>query len=426
METKQSTKHEQQRVESEQSEEVVLDKRNNASNDTIGENDSTGKRGILKRVWVLFLQRPIDVIISVGVILAAIGTLFIGIATNRSNIIELELSSEDIVKIIQSTQSESNGLSQVEKSLQKVENEPKASIINKAVAEAYRLQQVERIEDAIEKWRSIANIAEGVDNDLAAGAWFAVGGLWMQEVIEAEVHSVYAYDTSLSLRLPWSAKKLSIADYTNHYIIQRSISAYDEAIRLKRDYAEAYTSRGVARLFLDQPELALVDCNKAIILNPYFAEAYNNRGVVKWSLNQYESALDDYNTAIGLKWDQAEAHNNRGVVRWSLDQPELALDDYNEAIRLNPNYAEAYNNRGNVMSKLNQHTAAIGDYNVAIGLNPDHFKAYINRGNAKVALEDIEGAKMDFQTALQIVEHHGEEEIKVYIQKRIQELNGTE
>ena len=427
---KQTTEREQhgietkQTVESEQSEKDVLEKKNNPFNDPTGGNDSVDKRKFLKRVWTFYLQQSISVITSVGVALVAIGAIFMSIAENRSNIIELNLNSEDIVKIIQSAKSEE--LSQIEKSLQSVEREPKASIMNKAVADAYRLQQVGRIDDAIEKWHSIANIAEGVDNDLAAGAWFAVGNLWVQKAIREEVHSVYAYDTSLLLRLSWMGKKLSAANYKNRDVIEKGISAYDEAIRLNSDYAEAYTSRGVARLFLDQRELALADCNEAIILNPNYAEAYNNRGVVRWSLDQYESALADYNKAVELKLDRAEFYYNRGVVSWSLNQYESALEDYDTAIHLKPDYAEAYNNRGNVKSKLNQYIEAIRDYDKTIMLKPDNAKAYTNRGNAKVVLRKLESARADFQRALELAEHHGEEDIKVYVEQRIQDLNGTE
>ena len=52
-----------------------------------------------------------------------------------------------------------------------------ASPVDRAIADAVSLQRAGRIEEAIEKWRSIANVAEGSDNDLAARAWLSVGYL---------------------------------------------------------------------------------------------------------------------------------------------------------------------------------------------------------------------------------------------------------
>ncbi len=61
-----------------------------------------------------------------------------------------------------------------------VERVYKSSVISpleNAVSEAQSLQREGRIEEAIEKWRAIARVAEGIDNELAAHAWFSVGYL---------------------------------------------------------------------------------------------------------------------------------------------------------------------------------------------------------------------------------------------------------
>ena len=67
--------------------------------------------------------------------------------------------------------------SEVEKIARQVQQNPEASALDRALADAFTLQQEGNIEDAIEKWRAIANIAEGSDNDLAARAWFSIGYL---------------------------------------------------------------------------------------------------------------------------------------------------------------------------------------------------------------------------------------------------------
>ena len=64
-----------------------------------------------------------------------------------------------------------------EEAVQEVRQIPEASPIDQAIADAYSLQRAGRIEEAIEKWRAIANVMEGIDNDLAAHAWLSVGNL---------------------------------------------------------------------------------------------------------------------------------------------------------------------------------------------------------------------------------------------------------
>ena len=68
--------------------------------------------------------------------------------------------------------------------VQEVRRNPEASLMDRAIAEAYSLQQAGRMDDAIEKWRSIANVAEGNDPDLAARAWLSVGYLLYERGVE--------------------------------------------------------------------------------------------------------------------------------------------------------------------------------------------------------------------------------------------------
>ena len=130
-----------------------------------------------------------------------------------------------------------------------VRENPRASLIDKAIADAVSLQQQGKRDDAIEKWRALAHIAEGSDNNLAAGSWLSVGYL-------------AALDEDP----------------------KGSILAYDRAIRLKPDLAEAYNKRGVAKQKLGQYEAAVADCNEAIRLKPDLAGAYLNRGIAKHEL----------------------------------------------------------------------------------------------------------------------------------------------
>ena len=62
-----------------------------------------------------------------------------------------------------------------------IQEDPAASLIDRAMAAAVQLQLQGEIEKAIEKWRAIIHIAEGSDNDLAARAYFSVGYLLIQQ-----------------------------------------------------------------------------------------------------------------------------------------------------------------------------------------------------------------------------------------------------
>ena len=82
-----------------------------------------------------------------------------------------------------------------------VQEDPTAPLIDQAIAAAVQLQGQEKIEAAIEMWRYIANVAQGIDSQLQALARFSVGYLHGEE------------DN-------WEA----------------ALDAYNEAIRLSPDY----------------------------------------------------------------------------------------------------------------------------------------------------------------------------------------------
>ena len=205
-----------------------------------------------------------------------------------------------------------------------VREDPTASLVDQAVARAVSLQQQGKREEAIEKWRAVAHVAEAIDNDRSAGAWFSVGYLLQ---IESE-------------------------EEADELKLEEAIGAYDKAIRLKSDYAEAYNDRGNAKDALGRRDAAIADYDEAIKLKPDFAEAYYNRGLTKDVLGRHDAAIADYNEAIKLKPDFAEALNNRGVAKETLGQYNIAIADYDDAIKLKPDFAKAYYNRGRVKITL--------------------------------------------------------------------------
>ena len=131
-----------------------------------------------------------------------------------------------------------------------VQEDPAASRISQAIAAAVLLQRKGDIEKAIEKWRAVANVVDGIDKEKKTGAraWFSIGYL---------LHEDERNDR------------------------ETVIDAYDKAIRLKPDYTEAYNNRGVAKNDLGRHEEAIADYDEAIRLKPDSAEAYNNRGIAK-------------------------------------------------------------------------------------------------------------------------------------------------
>ena len=187
------------------------------------------------------------------------------------------------------------GIDRIESKLDGV-NKP---LVDKAIDDAYMLQRGRKSEEAIEKSLSIANIAEGHQKDLSSLAWFNIGYLHLVQ-------------DSAGKALP----------------------AYDKAINLRPNYADAYYNRGVAKSVLNQHKEASIDYNQSRHLKPSYANAYTGRGGSKLALGQYDAATSDLNTALRMNPKNVNAYRNRGVLKTILHKYEEAIFHYDEAIRL--------------------------------------------------------------------------------------------
>lgn len=186
-----------------------------------------------------------------------------------------------------------------EKILRDFEHIPTLSFVDKAMVAAYKLQRDDKIEAAVQKWRSIAIIVDENDKNLAARAWNSIGYLLSEEKQGEE-----------------------------------AISAYNKAIEMKADYAEAYYNRGRQKVILSQDLDAIEDLDKAIELNFDEAKVYIARGVAKFELGKHDDAFTDFDRAIYMKPDYADAHAVRGDAKAHLKDFLGAKVDLQNALGL--------------------------------------------------------------------------------------------
>ena len=150
----------------------------------------------------------------------------------------------------------------------------------------------------------------------------------------------------------------------------QALSAYDEALRLNPQLAEAYNNRGIAKYELGQYAAAVEDYSTALRLKSNFANALNNRGNAYTALSQHNNAAQDLQAALRLNPDNAIIHNNLGSAYYSMKNYDAALSEYTRAIALNPNFAEAYYNRAAIHYGQGKYAEALADIKPAMTLKP--------------------------------------------------------
>ncbi|MFM5890104.1 MAG: tetratricopeptide repeat protein [Dolichospermum sp.] len=129
-----------------------------------------------------------------------------------------------------------------------------------------------------------------------------------------------------------------------------------------------YFHRGINRHTSGDIKGAIAEYNQALKLRPNFAEVYYKRGISRYKLGDLRGAILDYNQAIRLNPNYAGVYNNRGFTRHDLGDFLGAIRDFNQALKLNPNFPEAYQNRGITRNASGDKQGAIRDLKVAANL----------------------------------------------------------
>lgn len=157
-------------------------------------------------------------------------------------------------------------------------------------------------------------------------------------------------------------------------------AAYQQALKLKPNFIEAWSNLGAVLFNLQQYEDALTIFNTALDLSPDNPSLWFSRGFTLTLLNRPQEANDSYEKCLQLKPDFINAWQNRGVVLCQLQRYNEAIYSLEQALKLKPDLAEAWSHRGNALQHLGKYAEAIASYDQAIAHQPDYADAWFNRG----------------------------------------------
>lgn len=94
--------------------------------------------------------------------------------------------------------------------------------------------------------------------------------------------------------------------------LTRTEKFFDNAIKLKPNYAEAFYEKGLLKKERYEgqykPQEAIENYDQAIRFKPDYTEAWHERGLEKMSLEDYQGAIVDFKQAAHLKPNFSEAH----------------------------------------------------------------------------------------------------------------------
>jgi len=208
---------------------------------------------------------------------------------------------------------------------------------------------------------------------------YNIQGAILQELGQLDL-SIDAYNKALAIEPNYADAHYNIGMALQRQgKLKEAIKAYNKALAIKPDNAEAYNNMGIALHEQGKLEEVIEAYNKALAIKPDYAEAYYNMGGTLEEQGKLEEAIEAYNKALAIKPDYAEAYNNMGGTLKEQGKLEEAIEAYNKALAIKPDYAEAYNNMGATLEEQGKLEEAIEAYNKALAIKPDCVEAHRHR-----------------------------------------------
>jgi tetratricopeptide (TPR) repeat protein len=180
--------------------------------------------------------------------------------------------------------------------------------------------------------------------------------------------------------------------------------------------AKSLVERGKELYRSDQDAEAAEAFQKALKLDPDLAEAYFRLGLAYEALNKQEEADAEYKKAIASfkkhlekNPDDAESHYMLGQTYAGLHQYSDAVRSYRQAAKLKGDDADIYFDLGEALARLAQYDEAVVAFNKSLEIDPDNYRAEDAREEAKEGAKRIKVGK---KHQADLLKKQKEEELK--------------
>ncbi|HKW29619.1 MAG TPA: tetratricopeptide repeat protein [Verrucomicrobiae bacterium] len=147
--------------------------------------------------------------------------------------------------------------------------------------------------------------------------------------------------------------------------------AYQRALALDRDLAEAHYNLGCLWLEQNKPDVARTEFTAYVLRRSKDPEGWTKLGMAQLRLHDLTAAEKAFNTALAINSNAAGALNGLGLAQMQRGRPRDASQYFAAAKRAQPDYAPALLNLATVARQyLHDNALALQNYRAYLALTP--------------------------------------------------------
>ncbi|MEK7204742.1 MAG: tetratricopeptide repeat protein, partial [candidate division NC10 bacterium] len=150
---------------------------------------------------------------------------------------------------------------------------------------------------------------------------------------------------------------------------------FRKVIQLDPTFQDAY--KWLGDLLVGSPrrlyDQAIQAYQKAVELAPDYAEAFVGLGDARQAKGEYDQAIGEYQKALALEPENVRVHYGLGKIYYNEKQMyHEAVAQYERAIQLDPKFLEAHLSLGEIFEEKGLYQEAVTRYGQVLSIEPNH------------------------------------------------------